>query len=85
MLVLSQIGRAVERRSNHIPLLRDLKEYGKLDMYADKIIFLYRDEYYDYDTDRKGLASIIVAKNYNGEAGMIELVHLMRGFLVSKG
>ena len=84
IILLTQLPRTIEERANHRPMLCDLREYGLIEGYADKVIFLHRDEYYDFDTERKGIAEITVAKNRNGCIGTIELAHLGRGLLVSK-
>ena len=73
VLILSQIGRSVERRKNHRPLITDLKESDSICSYADVIIFLYRDEYYDCDSKRKGIMELIVAKDIMGYPGTLEL------------
>ena len=83
IILLTQLPRTVEEREDHRPVLNDLRGYGLIEMYADKVIFLYRDEYYDYDTERKGIVDVTVAKNKNGTIGTIPLAHLGRGLMVS--
>lgn len=73
VLALSQLSRAVEARHPKIPQLSDLRESGSLEQDSDVVMFIYREEYYDRDTDRKGLADILVRKHRNGPVGQIEL------------
>jgi replicative DNA helicase len=76
VVALSQLSRAVEQRTEKIPSLADLRESGSLEQDADVVIFLYRDDYYNLDSDRKGLMDIIVAKQRNGPTGKVSLVFL---------
>ena len=80
VILLSQLPRAVERRRPQIPRLSDLKEYGEIEKYADKILFLYREEYYVPTDTNKGLAKIIVAKNRSGHVGIVD-VKFIRKYL----
>lgn len=73
VLALSQLARGPEARQDHRPLLSDLRESGSIEQDADIVLFLYRDDYYNPDTDRPGVAECIVSKNRHGEVGMIEL------------
>ncbi len=73
IVVLSQIPRAPEYRENHRPILSDFGTGDAVNQYADVIMFLYRDEYYNLDSERKGIAEVIVAKNSMGSAGTIKL------------
>jgi replicative DNA helicase len=73
ILALSQLSRAVEQRIPQIPRLADLRESGALEQDADVVLFIYREDRYRPDTDRKGIADIIIAKHRNGPVGKIEL------------
>ncbi|NSW90049.1 MAG: replicative DNA helicase [Firmicutes bacterium] len=76
VITLSQLSRAPETRSDHRPVLSDLRESGAIEQDADMVIFIYRDDYYNQDTDKKNIAEIIIAKHRNGSTGTIELVWL---------
>lgn len=76
ILVLSELPREVEERENHRPQLNDLRCSGPLEQDADIVLLLYRDEYYNKETDKKCIAEISVAKNRNGKIGIIELMTL---------
>ncbi|MCK4355298.1 replicative DNA helicase [Candidatus Parcubacteria bacterium] len=73
VLALSQLSRAVEQRIPQIPRLADLRESGALEQDSDVVLFIYREDRYRPDTDRKGIADIIIAKHRNGPIGKIEL------------
>ena len=73
VLALSQLSRAVEQRSPQIPRLADLRESGSLEQDADVVLFIYREDRYFQDTDRKNIADIIVAKHRNGPIGTASL------------
>lgn len=74
VVALSQLSRAPEQRADHRPMLSDLRESGSIEQDADIVMFLYRDEYYNPDTEKKNIGEVIVAKNRHGETGTIELV-----------
>lgn len=73
ILALSQLSRAVEQRASKVPQLSDLRDSGALEQDADVVLFIYRDELYDQDSDQKGMAEIHVAKHRNGPLGVVPL------------
>lgn len=76
ILVLSQLSRAPETRTDHRPMLSDLRESGSIEQDADIVIFLYRDEYYNEDTEAPGECEVIVAKQRSGPTGTIKVAWL---------
>ncbi|MDQ2996765.1 MAG: replicative DNA helicase [Chloroflexota bacterium] len=73
VIALSQLSRAVEGRATHIPMLSDLRESGSIEQDADIVMFIYRDELYNKETDNKGIAELHIAKHRNGPIGVISM------------
>lgn len=72
ILALSQLSRAPDQRPNHRPVMSDLRESGAIEQDADVVLMLYRDDYYDPETDKPNIAEIIVAKHRNGPTGTVD-------------
>ena len=76
VIALSQLSRAPEQRPDHRPMLSDLRESGSIEQDADMVIFLYRDDYYNEDSEKKNVAEVIMAKHRAGSTGTVELLWL---------
>ena len=76
VIALSQLSRAVEQRPDHRPMLSDLRESGAIEQDADIVMFLYRDDYYNKESEKKDIAEVIIAKHRGGSLGTVELLWL---------
>ena len=74
VIALSQLSRAAEQRSDHRPMLSDLRESGSIEQDADIVMFLYRDDYYNEESESKNIAEVIIAKNRSGSVGTAEML-----------
>ena len=73
IIAASQLSRAPEQREDHRPMLSDLRESGSIEQDADMVMFIYRDDFYNKDSDKRNIAEVILSKNRAGSTGTVEL------------
>jgi replicative DNA helicase len=73
VIALSQLSRATTNRSDHKPILSDIRDSGAIEQDADVVMFIHREDYYDKETEKKNIAEIIIAKQRNGSLGTVQL------------
>src|SRR5207249_10395490 len=78
IVAMSQLSRAVEQRHDKRPILSDLRESGSIEQDSDLVLFIYRDEYYNDESDQQGIAEVILAKHRNGPTDSLKLSFLKR-------
>jgi replicative DNA helicase len=78
LVILSQLNRSPDQRPDKHPMLSDLRESGAIEQDADMVLMLYRDEYYNKDTEEKGITDLDIAKHRNGPTGRVKLAFLDR-------
>ena len=76
VIALAQLSRGVELRENKRPIMSDLRESGSIEQDADIVTFIYRDDYYNPETEKKNIAEVMLAKHRGGSTGTVELVWL---------
>ena len=74
IIVLSQLNRRIEARSNKLPMLSDIRESGSIENNADLVVMVYRDEYYNPETEDRGITELITCKHRNGPIGTVKLL-----------
>lgn len=73
IIALSQLSRSPDQRTDHRPMLSDLRESGSIEQDADIVIFLYRDDYYNQESEKRNIAEVIIAKQRSGSTGSVDL------------